>query len=234
VRINSDIEAAEAAMTEPLGCILHSSAMVEAARTRYRLNAINTERRVRSVLICGAGPAGLLFTQYLRNVVGFDGLLLVSEPNERKRELARGFGADTINPNEVDLSNAVKDRTGGRSVEYLIEASGSGGVFALLPRLIRKQATVLLYGHGHAGVDLSVLNNLMFKEPMLVTPAGASGGFDVDGRPTTYRQSLHLIESRRVDVKSCITHRYTSLDSLNRVFTGEAQKPDYIKGVVML
>jgi L-iditol 2-dehydrogenase len=41
VRINSDIEAAEAAMTEPLGCILHSSAMVEAARTRYRLNATN-------------------------------------------------------------------------------------------------------------------------------------------------------------------------------------------------
>jgi len=31
------------------------------------------------VLICGAGPAGLLFTQYLRNVLGY-GVLIVSDP----------------------------------------------------------------------------------------------------------------------------------------------------------
>lgn len=59
---------------------------------------------------------------------------------------------------------------------------------------MRKQATVLLYGHGHAGVDLSVLNNVMFREPTLVTPVGASGGFESDGRPSIYAKALSLIE----------------------------------------
>lgn len=36
---------------------------------RHTINAPEPESRVRGVLICGAGSAGLLFTQYLRNVV---------------------------------------------------------------------------------------------------------------------------------------------------------------------
>jgi len=57
-------------------------------------------------------------------------------------------------------------------------SSGAGQVVASIPGLICKQATVLLYGHGHAGADLSVLNNLMFKEPVLVTSVGASGSLN--------------------------------------------------------
>ena len=89
----------------------------------------------------------------------------------------------------------MQDLTGGRRVEYLIDASGVGSLFREIPGLLRKQATVLLYGHGHAGVDLSVLNNVQFLEPTLVSPVGASGGFLADGRPATYRRALDLIES---------------------------------------
>jgi threonine dehydrogenase-like Zn-dependent dehydrogenase len=39
-------------------------------------------------------PCGLLFTQYLRNVLLYEGLLFVSDPNERKRQLAKQLGAD--------------------------------------------------------------------------------------------------------------------------------------------
>src|ERR1043166_9650521 len=60
VKVTAPLEAAVAALVEPLGCIIHSSDMV--AKTRARHSA---ERRV---LICGAGPAGLLFTEHLRNV----------------------------------------------------------------------------------------------------------------------------------------------------------------------
>ncbi|MDQ3688111.1 MAG: alcohol dehydrogenase catalytic domain-containing protein, partial [Acidobacteriota bacterium] len=160
IRVDSDIDDAEAALTEPLSCIIHSSDTVASrgAGARYRLNDNERERRVQATLVCGAGPAGLLFVQYLRNVLGYDGLLLVAEPNERKRALAAKFGAETIDPRNVDLTEAVAEKTSGRRVEYLIEASGSGHVFSLIPGLIRKQATVLLYGHGHAGTDLSTIN----------------------------------------------------------------------------
>jgi len=235
VRIRSGLDAAEAALVEPLGCIIHSSYAVAAAHTRYALEADSPERRVRTVLICGAGTAGLLFTQYLRRVLRFDGLLLVSAPSEWKRKFAKDFGADEVlDARDPDLPKIVKDKTGGRGVEYLIEASGAGSVVASIPGLIRKQATVMLYGHGLAGVELSVLNNVMFREPTFVTPVGASGGFKADGRPSVYSEALSLIEERKIDVASIITHRYTSLDAVQGALEKDMRTPHYLKGVVVL
>jgi L-iditol 2-dehydrogenase len=118
--------------------------------------------------------------------------------------------------------------------ELLIEASGSGAAFAAIPRLVRKQATVLLYGHGHAGEDLSVMNGVQFLEPTLLTPAGASGGWEADDRPSTYLRALRLIEDGTIDVASLITHRYRSLAAVPGAFAGDHEHPDYLKGVVIL
>lgn len=234
VKIAAPLEAAAAALVEPLGCIIHSSNTVAKTRTRHVINAPTAERRVRSVLICGAGPAGLLFTQYLRNVLGYEGLLIVSDPHEHKRTLAKNFGAnESINAGE-DLVESVRDYTGGKGVEYLIEASGSGKVFRSLPGLICKQATVLLYGHGHSGADVSVLSSILFKEPVVVSPVGASGGFETDGRPAVYRRALSLIEQGEIDVQPLITHRYDSLADVEKALSQEVRSSDYVKGVVVL
>src|ERR1041385_8024609 len=229
VKIRAPREPATAALVEPLGCIIHSSEMVAKARA-----AESAERRLRSVLICGAGPAGLLFTQYLRNVLSYEGLLVVSDPNERKRELAKEFGADeAIDPASSDLVELVHEHTGGKGVEYLIEASGSGDVFRSMPGLICKQATVLLYGHGHAGTDLSVLSSILFKEPVLVSSVGASGGFEKDGRPAVYTRALSLIEEGRIDIAPLITHRYTTFEDVEKALSTDIHRNDYVKGVVL-
>ena len=235
IPIRSDLSLAEAALAEPLGCVIHASDAVARAEARYHLNGNSRGRHVESALVCGAGPAGLMFVQYLRLVLGYDRLLLVSEPNTDKRELALKFGADrVIDPGDRDAVEAVHDYTDGKGVDYLIEASGAGRVLTFIPGLIRKQASVLLYGHGHAGVDLSVLNNLMFREPTLVTPVGASGGFEPDGRPSAYLRALNLIEEKKIDVAPFITHRYTSLESVQTALARDIHTPGYIKGVVTL
>jgi L-iditol 2-dehydrogenase len=235
VRLSGNLDMSEAALAEPLGCVIHSSGAVVRARTRYAISGTAPERRVRHILICGAGPSGLLFVQYLRKVLRYDGLLLVAEPNELKRKLAKQFGADEVlDPRANDLAEAVREHTKGGGVEYLIEASGQGRVFAAIPTLIRKQATVLLYGHGHAGVDLSALNSVMFKEPSLITPVGASGGFEKDGRPSVYVRALRLIEQGQIAVAPFITHRYTSLNDVQGALSNGMYAPDYVKGVVTL
>ena len=237
VRLTADLDMREAALSEPLGCVIHSSDAVARAHARFAIGgaAASPERRVRHVLICGAGPSGLLFLQYLRRVLGYDGLLMVSEPNEMKRGLAKKFGADfVLDPGDGEMGAAVREHTKGGGVEYLIEASGQGRAFAAISSLIRKQATVLLYGHGHAGVELSLLNNVMFKEPCLVTPVGASGGFEKDGRPSTYTRALRLIEQGKISVGPFITHRYSSLGDVQGVLAGGMYARDYVKGVVAL
>ena len=233
VRIESDIEPAIAALAEPLGCVHHACGVLARTPARYAITRPGGVG-VRAVLIMGAGPAGLLFVQYLRNVLGFQGLLLVSEPNALRRSVAERFGAECIDASAADIADEVRERTRGRRVELLIEASGAGQAFSAIPVCIRKQATVLLYGHGHAGVDLSALNDVQFMEPTLLAPTGASGGFETDGRPTTYVRALRFIESGRVDVASLITHRYDSLASVPRAFGGDHRRADYVKGVVRL
>jgi len=235
-RIEAAPDAATPALTEPLGCVVHASDVLLRTAARYELQGgkVGKGGKVRHVLICGAGPAGLLWTQYLRNVLGFDEQLLVAEPNAAKRALAERFGAETIDPTAVDLVDAVLARTCGRRVELLVEATGSGTMLASIAPLVRKQATVLLYGHGHAGVDVSVLSQLQFREPVLLSPVGASGGHEPDGRPSTYVRALRLIERGRVDVAPLITHRYRSLDQVPGAFAGDYAAPDYIKGVVTL
>jgi len=235
IRIESDLEHAQAALTEPVACIVHAMNLADrATRARYALGSKTASGRVQTALVIGAGPAGLLFIQYLRRVMGFDLLLLVSEPSALKRELAVQFGAEVIDPNSEDLIKGVRDRTGGRLAELVIESSGAGGVFPLLPGVLRKQGTVLLYSHGHVGEDLSVLNRLQYKEPVVISPVGGSGGFDPDRRPAVYRQALRTLERRTIEVAPFITHRYHSLDQVEHALSKDFFQADYIKGVVEL
>lgn len=233
VALESSLVPELAALAEPLGCVLHSTEVLQRAVARYTLGAAEPSHRVRTIVIFGAGPAGLLFVQYLRSVVGFDGTLIVSEPAAVKRELAVRFGAEVVDPASANLVEHVAERTNGRRAELVIDASGAGDVFRVLPGLIRKQSTVLLYGHGHAGADMSLMNQVQFLEPTLVSPVGASGGFESDGRPLTYVTALRLLERGTIDVRPIVTHRYASLDAVPGAFAGDHKQADYVKGVVM-
>jgi threonine dehydrogenase-like Zn-dependent dehydrogenase len=232
VRIEGDLRTEQAALAEPLGCVAHASEMMQRTPARYTFGG---ERPVKSVLICGAGPAGLLFTQYLRNVVGYAGLLIVSEPNAGRRALAEGYGATVaVDPTAADLVAAVQDLTRGERIHCLIEAAGVASIFTQIPGLLRKQGTVLMYGHGHHGVDLGVMNNVQFLEPTLVAACGASGAIDPDGRPRTYRQALEMVSGGLIDVARFVTHRYRGLAEVPRAFARDRFAPDYIKGVAVL
>ena len=65
-----------------------------------------------------------------------------------------------------------------------------------------------------------------------MSPVGASGGFDSDGRPTTYRRALALLETGTVQVTPLVSHRFRSLEDVPAAFAGADRNPDYIKGVV--
>jgi L-iditol 2-dehydrogenase len=227
--IPSDMPAEQAALVEPLGCILHSSDRVERSSSRYTLSG---DERIHNILITGAGPAGLLFLQYLRNVKHFEGLVMVSDVREKNLGLVREFSGTPINVAQTDLTEAVEHLTKGERVHYLIEACGNSIIIEQMPTLIRKQATVLFYGHGHQGRDIGLICTIWFLEPTMIASVGASGGFDPDGRPATYRRARELVHSNAVQVMPFVTHRYRSLDEIRHAFAEDFLKPEYIKGVL--
>ncbi len=231
LKIPDAMPAEQAALVEPLGCVLHASELVERAHARY---TFSRGEPIRSILILGAGPAGLLFLQYLRNVKKFDGQVMVADLRAKNLELVRQFGGIPIDAKRENLRDAVEELTRAERIHYLIEATGNAAVFAEIPRLLRKQGTVLIYGAGHHGHDFSLLDPLLFLEPTLVASVGASGGFDSDGRPLTYRRALELVSSREVAVLPFVTHRYRALEEIHRAFEQDFEREDYIKGVLTL
>lgn len=233
ITIESDASFAETVMTEPIACVLHCTDFGVRANGRYRLDPkAPASERVRTIVVLGAGPAGLLFLQVLRQRYAFDGAIVVSDPSPKKRALATALGAIAVAPAELEAK--VMEQSHGRRAELLIEATGNGPVFAAIPNLIRKQATVLLYGVGHGGASLELLNPLQWREAILVTSVGASGGFDPDGRPSIYRDALRMLERGDIQVDGLLTHQYDGLPAIPDAFTGAHTDRDYIKGIAVL
>ena len=232
VKLPDGMQAEQGALVEPLACVTHSSDRVDRARGRYTFDGVGGSERIRHALICGAGPAGLLFLQVLRALKRFDGTILISDVREKNLKLATSLGGTPLNVSHADLAEAVNELTHGERVQYLIDACANPAIFTQVPRVLSKQGTILIYGAGHKGHDISVLDPVFFFEPTLVVGIGASGGFDPDGRPQTYRRALGLVSSKAVEVLPFVTHRYRALAEIHNAFERDFQREDYIKGIL--
>jgi len=114
-----------------------------------------------STLVFGQGTVGLLIAQLVKRA---GARVLVVEPLERRRELARAVGADEVLAPGEDLVGRVKVLTGGRGADVAIEASGSGaalqaaidavaddGTAVAVSWYGEKPVTLTLGGHFHRG-----------------------------------------------------------------------------------
>jgi L-iditol 2-dehydrogenase len=231
VILPADISPVQGALVEPLGCVLHAMDRVTLARNRYEFEG---RRRIRQILILGAGPSGLLFLQYIRSIARFDGEIFVADMRDEKLALVSRLGGVPLDLRRLDLISEISKRTHGEGVQFLIEATGSGEVLDWIRAATRPQATVLLYGAGHSGRDVACLTPLQASEINIVTTAGASGGFDPDGTPTTYRRSMELVRDKRVNVECLVSHQYGELADLVNGFAKDFQLDNFIKGALVV
>lgn len=140
--IPENISFGEAAMTEPLACAMHGS---DAA------GVSNGD----TVLLCGAGPLGLMFIARLK-AAGIH--VIVAEPVRERQEAARKVGADEIvTPGEGgSLSGAVIKMTeGGRGVDAAIDATGVPAVWQECVTAVRKGGTAVLFGGAAPGTTVT-------------------------------------------------------------------------------
>ncbi len=234
VKLPEGISTEAGALVEPLAAITHACDRVDRAAARFSFANSDPGRRIRNVLIFGGGPAGLLFLQYLRNVKKFDGLILVADLRDGNLCLVERFGGMPVNVSRQNVVDVVREQTSGEGVHYVIEASGDAGVYEQVPFLMARQGTYLNYASGHKGRDSSLIDFIYQREPTLVVSIGGSGGFDADGRPSTYRRALDLVAAGKITAQPFVTHRYHALEDIHNAFERDFRRPDYIKGVLNL
>lgn len=183
----------EGAFAEPIGCCIEG-----VRRAQISLGDV--------VMILGAGPIGLIHLQLAKHAGA--GFTIVSEISDRRRALAEELGADlTINPMEEDLTERVKEETGGRGVDVAIEAVGSPQTVNQAIRMVGPGGRVLIFGVCPEEAEIRLKPFQVYRKEISII-----GSFI---NPYTTEPALTLLSSRVIKVKPLISHE---------ISLGEAEK----------
>ena len=189
-KLGDDVPYEAGAMAEPVACCLHG----------IDLAGIKAGDRV---CIVGGGAIGLIMTQ-LAKLSGAS-TLVVSEPNEKRRQVALSLGADAaIDPTAPDAKSAYAAALGD-GADVVIECVGNTPAVKSAFQLAKKGATIVLFSvpKVDATFDLPLFD--VYKKELTI-----KGSFV---NPDTHERAVRLINSGKLDFTSIITHRF-NLDQL--------------------
>ncbi len=182
------LSAMEAAMLEPTSCCVHGIDMAGI-------------RPGDAVVIQGAGPIGLILLQLARAAGGAP--VVVVEPSEQRRQMARELGADAVlSPVEYPgdaIVQPVRELTGGEGADVVIEASGHPAAAAVSIALARRGGRVVFFGVQPTDAKpLEVHPRMIYREELTIV-----GSFV---NPFTDGRARRMLVTRRVKVRPLITH----------------------------
>ena len=184
-RIPDGIEYREAALLEPLACVVHG--IEESSIKAGDIVAIN-----------GAGPIGLMFVALAK----LKGAIVISvDLSDERLEYAESFGADyTVNGSKVDSEvQAVKNLTEmGRGVDIAIDATGVPSVWEMTVLMGRKGALINLFGGCLPGTSIKIDTGLIHYSELTIKGV-------YHHTPSYVKEAFDLITSRRIDAARFIT-----------------------------
>ncbi len=153
----------QAALAEPAAVGIHAV---------RRAGVGNGER----VVVLGAGPIGLVTANAAR-LAGAD-LVVVSEPNPRRRELAARIGADVVlDPREADLRSVLAKATDRVGADVVFECTGNAEILTAAVPLARRGGRIVEVGVG-AGTAAVGQRDLVLYERTLLGSLGYAGDLD--------------------------------------------------------
>ncbi len=194
----------EATFAEPLACCI---------RGMDRANVSSGS----TVVILGAGSIGLIMVQLAR--IAGARHVMVSEPDEQKRQLAARMGADfQVDPLSRDPTSEVVEISG-VGADVVIESAGLLETAELALKLVRRGGTILQFGVVSPG-QLAKISpyDVYYRE---VTIRGSFVN------PFTHARALDLLASKQIDVMPLVTRRF-ALDDAPQALEAAARK-DTIK-----
>ena len=186
----------EAAITEPLACVLHG---VEQANVKLG----------DTVAIIGAGPIGLLHLLTVKKM-GAGRTIMIDLVDERLG-FAEKLGADaTINSRRENVEARIKELTGWYGADVAIEAIGLPATWEQALKLARKGGTVLEFGGCPPRTEVKLNAEMLHYGELTVM-----GTFHTT--PLHFRKALNLIAARTIDVRPLVT-RKMKLENIKEAF----------------
>jgi L-iditol 2-dehydrogenase len=148
------------------------------------------------VLILGSGPIGFSCLEVVK--VAGAAKVIVSEPQQHRREVAEALGADkAVDPLHEDVVETVSELTDGRLCDCVIEASGDAAGIATAVEVVRRGGRVSFVGMGNPGAGIPHAQVLK-KEAMIQ---------GVYRYANAYPPVLSLLAAGKLDSTRWISHR---------------------------
>jgi len=198
----------EASLIEPTACCI---------RALNRCNISGDE----TVLVIGAGPIGLT---HLRLLSMRGANVIVSDLKATRLEFAERFVVSMIyDAAKTDVPLKIKEQTGGVGADLAVVASGSSGAIMQALNAVRKGGKVCLFGVPAKGSRLDYDFSDIFNSEISVITSNAATEAET-------KAALKLMEERRLNLTSIITHRFKLDDFESAVQT--AQRGDCGKIII--
>jgi L-iditol 2-dehydrogenase len=199
-----EVSYTEGAFLEPLACVVHSDAMLDAPAGS-------------TVAVLGNGGFGVLHALLLRRR-GVDALLFGRRPE--RLALAAELGLHSIDSTAAPLEQSILDRSDGRGADAVIECTGTFEMWEAAPSLVRRGGRVSFFAGlpGDARVTFLAArlhyDEVQLLAPFHFTPADVQGAYE-------------LIATRALPLERLISHVYRLTDigqAFERLDAGEGMK----------
>ena len=172
-----------------------------------------------SVLVIGTGAIGLAAVA-LCKAYGSP-LVMLSGRKESKLEAGRAMGADAVvNASREEVAAFVKERTGGRGADAILETSGNPAVIGSLPSLAAQRAVVPLIGFYERKIDGFDIDAFVSREIRLM---GIMGEFFL------VPKVIELLAAKRLSLRPVITHRFPFDKTIEAMMTAQDKAETKIK-----
>ena len=177
-----------------------------------------------SVVVLGQGVAGLLHTQLAR-LSRARPVVAVSR-SDWKLELARRRQADrVVNSTRENAIAAVREATGGRGADVVIDAAGDPALIAPAIEMLAPGGRLLVYGISHRPVPDFTTFPLYYKELTLYGSRALT--------PGDFGPAIDLVASGAIDVDGFITASYP-LDRVAAAFEEYERAADSVLRLVIV
>jgi 2-desacetyl-2-hydroxyethyl bacteriochlorophyllide A dehydrogenase len=207
-KVPADVSWKHLAMVEPLTISVHAVQRARLAKGEH-------------LVVTGSGPIGLLAAQYAL-VIG--AVPIVVDPIDERLAFARLLGiSHGINPDKENAVERIKEITGGRMAEAVVEASGSDAAIRSSIDYAAYSGRIALVGWPKG--EVSLMTAMFTKKELDVMGSRNS--------VRTFPESIDLIAGNKIDVASLVT-RTVSFEEVPAVVKEIAAHPEKFLKVVAL